>query len=135
MPAGKFRTYGSSKSGAVQFLGESNIDHTGRKETVEVLMGEAFGVTAKHISKEQRRVSRYITELTQGWELINSEDTAITIRLTETNLGSGAESVKFDTRYSDYVPEKHVEGVYRTEVTLDPGEKRQVFYKARVTYP
>jgi hypothetical protein len=44
LPKGVVRVYKADKSGAKQFIGEDNIDHTPRDEKLRVKMGEAFDV-------------------------------------------------------------------------------------------
>jgi hypothetical protein len=44
LPKGVVRVYKADKSGAKQFIGEDNIDHTPRDEKLRIKMGEAFDV-------------------------------------------------------------------------------------------
>jgi hypothetical protein len=44
LPKGVVRVYKADKSGAKQFIGEDQIDHTPRDEKVRIKMGEAFDV-------------------------------------------------------------------------------------------
>jgi hypothetical protein len=44
LPKGIVRVYKADKSGAKQFIGEDNIDHTPRDEKIRIKMGEAFDV-------------------------------------------------------------------------------------------
>ena len=46
LPKGIVRVYKADKSGAKQFIGEDNIDHTPRDEKIRIKMGEAFDVVA-----------------------------------------------------------------------------------------
>lgn len=47
LPAGTLRVYKRDTAGNAQFIGEDNIDHTPKNETVRVLLGQSFDVTAK----------------------------------------------------------------------------------------
>ncbi len=46
LPKGTMRVYKKDNSGNAQFIGEDNIDHTPKNETVRLKLGEAFDVTA-----------------------------------------------------------------------------------------
>ena len=46
LPKGILRVYKKDSQGNAQFVGEDNIDHTPKKETVRLKLGEAFDVTA-----------------------------------------------------------------------------------------
>ena len=46
LPKGVLRVYKKDSNGNAQFVGEDNIDHTPKNETVRLKLGEAFDVTA-----------------------------------------------------------------------------------------
>ena len=46
LPAGRLRLYRQEKGGAMQFVGESMVTHTPAEQTVHVVSGEAFDLTA-----------------------------------------------------------------------------------------
>jgi hypothetical protein len=46
LPKGTLRVYKKDSKGNAQFVGEDNIDHTPKNETVRLKLGEAFDVTA-----------------------------------------------------------------------------------------
>ncbi len=46
LPKGILRVYKKDSAGNAQFVGENNIDHTPKNETVRLKLGEAFDVTA-----------------------------------------------------------------------------------------
>ena len=46
LPKGILRVYKKDSQGNAQFVGEDNIDHTPKNETVRLKLGEAFDVTA-----------------------------------------------------------------------------------------
>ena len=46
LPKGVLRVYKKDKAGNAQFVGEDNIDHTPKNETVRIKLGESFDVTA-----------------------------------------------------------------------------------------
>lgn len=46
LPKGILRTYKKDNRGSVQFIGEDNIDHTAKNDTVRLNLGQSFDVTA-----------------------------------------------------------------------------------------
>jgi hypothetical protein len=46
LPKGILRVYKKDNAGNAQFVGEDNIDHTAKNETVRLKLGNAFDVTA-----------------------------------------------------------------------------------------
>ena len=132
LPAGVFRFYKSDDTGKDQFIGETRIGHSGKKQMIKAPIGKAFGVTAKHLNLQQKSISyTNLVELHQGWELINSEDKPVTLIIREHNLGAGSEVI---FTASDVEPNKIREGVYEFEVSLQPEEKRQITYHAKVIH-
>ncbi len=62
LPKGVVRVYKKDESGNAQFVGEDQIDHTPKNETIELKLGEAFDVTADKKQadfKKQPAVGRY----------------------------------------------------------------------------
>ena len=57
LPKGMVRVYKADKSGAKQFIGEDNIDHTPRDEKVRIKMGEAFDVVGDRKQTEWTAIS------------------------------------------------------------------------------
>ncbi|WP_242518178.1 MULTISPECIES: DUF4139 domain-containing protein [Thiorhodovibrio] len=52
LPAGTLRVYKRDAAGNAQFIGEDNIDHTPKNETVKVLLGQSFDLTAERKQTE-----------------------------------------------------------------------------------
>ncbi len=86
LPAGVVRVYKEDSADRVQFVGEDRIAHTPRNETMRLLLGEAFDVTADRIQTDFRKVqghsqADYIYMTSYSIELKNggSEDTEVKI--------------------------------------------------------
>ncbi len=79
LPKGTVRVYKADKSGAKQFIGEDNIDHTPRDEKVRVKMGEAFDVVGDRKQMEWKSLGVCVSE--SAWEisLRNHKDTAVDV--------------------------------------------------------
>jgi hypothetical protein len=60
LPKGRLRFYRRDTDGHLEFVGENNIDHTPKDETVRVYTGNAFDVTGErkrtnfHVDSRQR---------------------------------------------------------------------------------
>jgi hypothetical protein len=57
LPKGIVRVYKKDKSGAEQFVGEDNIDHTPKDETIRLHIGDAFDVVAERSQTDFKAVS------------------------------------------------------------------------------
>jgi len=56
LPKGVMRVYKKDSTGNAQFVGEDNIDHTPKNETVRLKLGEAFDVTADKKQTDFKRL-------------------------------------------------------------------------------
>jgi hypothetical protein len=79
LPRGTVRVYKADKSGAKQFVGEDNIDHTPRDEKIRVKMGEAFDVVGERKQTDFDALGTCQSE--SAWEisLRNHKDTAVEV--------------------------------------------------------
>jgi hypothetical protein len=83
LPKGIVRVYKADKSGAKQFIGEDNIDHTPRDERVRVKMGEAFDVVGDRKQMSWRAFGGCTSESQWEIELRNHKDTAEDVEVFE----------------------------------------------------
>ncbi len=83
LPKGTVRVYKADKSGAKQFIGEDNIDHTPRDERVRIKMGEAFDVVGDRKQMEWKALGSCVSE--SAWEisLRNHKDTETSVEVYE----------------------------------------------------
>ena len=83
LPKGVVRVYKADRSGAKQFIGEDNIDHTPRDEKIRIKMGEAFDVVGDRKQTDYKVLGTCSSE--SGWEisLRNHKDTAQEVELSE----------------------------------------------------
>ncbi|MFK5947995.1 MAG: DUF4139 domain-containing protein [Methylococcales bacterium] len=88
IPKGIVRVYKKDSHGNAQFIGEDNIDHTPKNETIRLKLGNAFDVTA---NKKQTSFSkgkhilpgRNSFETAYQIELKNAKSTAVTVTVRE----------------------------------------------------
>ncbi len=83
LPKGIVRVYKADKSGAKQFIGEDNIDHTPRDEKVRIKMGEAFDVVGDRKQMEWRAYGSCTSESAWEIELRNHKKQAAQVEVYE----------------------------------------------------
>jgi hypothetical protein len=83
LPKGVVRVYKADKSGAKQFIGEDNIDHTPRDEKIRVKMGDAFDVVGDRKQMEWKSLGTCTSESTWEIELRNHKDQAAQVEIFE----------------------------------------------------
>ena len=84
LPAGRLRLYRRDKSGAVQFAGEAEIEHTPRNEKIRFVTGDAFDITGKRI-QTNFHVSHndHFIDESFSIEVKNQKDQPVTVHLIE----------------------------------------------------
>lgn len=88
LPAGVVRVYSKDSKGNAQFVGEDEIDHTPKHETVSLKLGESFDVTAKRKQTSFRKLSGasaydYAFEAGFEMELKNAKPAPVAVRVVE----------------------------------------------------
>jgi hypothetical protein len=87
MPAGKVRVYKKDADGALQFIGEDNIDHTPRDEKVRLYIGDAFDLVGERRVMRNENISDHARRETIEVSLRNHKDTEVTIVVVEHPYG------------------------------------------------
>jgi hypothetical protein len=88
LPKGIVRVYKKDSSGAVQFVGEDRIDHTPENETVRLMLGYAFDITADRKQTDFKKLAgfgeyNYVFESSYRLELKNGKDEETLVRVVE----------------------------------------------------
>jgi hypothetical protein len=128
LPKGTLRVYKADKSGAKQFVGEDQIDHTPRDEKIRVKMGEAFDVVGDRKQTDWRVLGSCTAESSWEIELRNHKDVAVEVEDYEpiggdwTILESSIPSVKKDA------------GTFTFNVKVPARGKTKVTYRVRLRY-
>ncbi len=63
LPAGTIRVYESDSQGGTQFVGEDNISHTPKDETLRIHVGDAFDVVCERKQMDYKRLASNLYEL------------------------------------------------------------------------
>ncbi len=83
LPAGVVRVYAKDSKGAAQFVGEDQITHTAKNETIRLKLGEAFDITAERKQTSYRKLADNLIETAYRIEVRNAKDEAVTVRVVE----------------------------------------------------
>jgi hypothetical protein len=126
LPKGVVRVYKADKAGSLQFIGEDQIDHTAKDETVKVKMGEAFDVVGKRKQTDFKRISRTVTEV--GWEITlrNHKPEEVTVRVNEPVPGD------WEVLSASHKYEKVDAHTLRFDVSVPKEGEAKVTYRVRI---
>lgn len=124
LPRGIVRVYKADASGAQQFIGEDQIDHTPRDERVRIKMGEAFDVVGDRRQMEYRVLSSCTAE--SEWEVSvrNHKDTDAEVEMFEPVggdweiLSSSHTPIKLDAHTFKFVVEVPARGEVKVTYRL-----------------
>jgi hypothetical protein len=128
LPKGIVRVYKADGSGAQQFIGEDQIDHTPRDERVRIKMGEAFDVVGDRRQMEYRVISRCVSESTWEITLRNHKDERAEVQVYEPVGGD------WEILSSSHSPEKLDARTFRFTVDVPARGEVTVEYRIRVKW-
>jgi hypothetical protein len=128
LPKGTVRVYKADKSGAKQFIGEDNIDHTPRDEEIRIKMGEAFDVVGDRKQMEWNALSSCVSESSWEIELRNHKDVAERVEVFEP-IGGDWEIVQSSHKHT-----KKDAHTFTFDVEVPSRGKTKVTYRVRVKW-
>lgn len=81
LPAGSLRTFSPDNRGQLQFIGGTNINHTGKNDELEIKLGKAFDLS---IHRKQTHFSKTFSGhlVSQELRISNSRETTANLNLT-----------------------------------------------------
>lgn len=83
MPKGKVRVYKRDADGALQFIGEDEIDHTPKDEKIRVYIGDAFDLVAERKQTSMSQVSSRVQRMSYQIDLRNHRKESATVMCVE----------------------------------------------------
>jgi hypothetical protein len=98
MPKGKVRVY-KTDGEAVEFVGEDLIDHTTKKETVKLKIGEAFDIVVEETQTENRKITNKVYDRSWSITFKNRKDEDIIVDV-ERYLGNNWEVLNSSLDYN-----------------------------------
>jgi hypothetical protein len=130
LPAGKLRFYRRDDDGQLQFVGENQIDHTPRNETVRVTTGNAFDLVGER--KQTNFKSNIFNNIDESFEikLRNHKKEPVEIRVVE-HLYRWS-NWKITAKSDDFVKKDSQSIEFR--VPVKPDEERTVTYTVHYSW-
>jgi hypothetical protein len=83
LPAGTVRVYQADSKGGVQFVGEDNIQHTPKDETLKIHIGNAFDVVCERKQTDYKKLASNQFEMEYAITLRNHKDAPVTVEVRE----------------------------------------------------
>jgi hypothetical protein len=83
LPMGVVRVYKPDSDGDAVFVGEDHIEHTPKNESVDLMLGRAFDVTARGKQVSYERISDNVFENAYQIEVRNAKKEPVTVTLRE----------------------------------------------------
>jgi hypothetical protein len=83
LPAGTVRVYQADAKGGVQFVGEDNIGHTPKDESIKIHVGNAFDVVCERKQLDYKRIASNQAEMEYQISLRNHKDSAVMVEVRE----------------------------------------------------
>jgi hypothetical protein len=83
LPAGRVRVYKADVDGSLQFVGEDQIDHTPKDETLRLLLGNAFDIVGERRQTDFQQLGGDVVE--ESYEIVvrNHKDEDVEVRVLE----------------------------------------------------
>src|SRR5258708_9320505 len=81
LPKGKIRMYKADSRGSLQFVGEDEIDHTPKDETLRLYVGDSFDMVGEHKRTDFKRIGP--KEVEESFEIVvkNHRNEAATVSI------------------------------------------------------
>ena len=132
LPKGIIRVYKEDSQGALQFIGEDQIDHTPEDEDIKVFMGNAFDIAVEKRTMESKGAGSILSYGSRCQyqdievELRNHKKEDIEVKVIDTFWG-----IDIATSNSNYAQTKKDEFTYETLVPVKAGETNTLKYTVR----
>jgi hypothetical protein len=126
LPAGTVRVYQADSHGGVLFIGEDQIDHTPKDESVDLHVGNAFDIVAERKQTDYQAISNRVVELEYEITLRNHKDVPITVEVNEPIGGD------WQMLSSTYDAKKTGAFAAQFEVPVAPNASSVLRYRVRI---
>ncbi len=124
LPKGKVRVYKEDVDGSTQFIGEDQIDHTPKDESVRLYLGDAFDVVGERIQTDFKVLGKRSIQESIEITLRNHKEEEVEVRVVEHLF-----------RWSEWeITEESQEHVKRDAQTIEYSVTIPADGEAKVTY-
>ena len=131
LPKGKVRFYSQDGDRQLEFVGENQIDHTPKDETIRVLTGNSFDLTGEHrMTNNTEDGSNRIATQTFEIKVRNHKKEPVEIRVLEHATHGGNWTLTAQSQPH----EKKDATSFEFRVPLQPDEEKTVTYTIRYTW-
>jgi hypothetical protein len=128
LPKGVVRMYKKDSSGALQFVGEDQIDHTPKDETIRLKMGDAFDIVAERIQTDFKVVvSGHLFESSYKVTIRNHKEEDVVVSVVERLWGD------WELVQNSHPFVKESQSKIRFDIPVKKGQAAELIYTARVT--
>ena len=83
MPAGNVRVYQADSRGGIQFVGEDDIGHTPKDETINIKIGNAFDVVCERKQTDFQKIASGVYDVEFEITLRNHKAIPVTVEVNE----------------------------------------------------
>jgi hypothetical protein len=128
LPAGTVRVYQADSKGGVQFVGEDNIQHTPKDETLKIYIGNAFDVVCERKQTDYKKLASNQAEMEYAITLRNHKDAPVMVEVREP-VGGDWEVVN-----SNFKPEKLDATTIGFQVPVEKDGSATLTYRVRVKW-
>jgi hypothetical protein len=131
LPKGKVRFYSQDGDRQLEFVGENQIDHTPKNETIRVLVGNSFDLVGERVMKSNREdgANRVATQSFEV-KVRNRKKEAVEIRVVEHANHGGEWTLTAQSQEH----KKTDAQTFEFRVPLRPDEEKTVTYTIRYTW-
>ncbi len=131
LPKGKVRFYSQDGDRQLEFVGENQIDHTPKDETIRVLTGNSFDLTGEHrMTNNTEDGSNRVATQTFEVKVRNHKKEPVEIRVLEHATHGGNWTLTAQSQPH----EKKDATSFEFRVPLQPDEEKTVTYTIRYTW-
>ncbi len=128
LPAGRLRFYKAADDGSLLLIGEEQIDHTPREETVRLKLGDAFDVVAERARTDYHYIGHRHAESDYQIGIRNHKDAPVTAIVRERAWGD------WEIRSSSHTPERIDSRVVQFNVPVPARGETVLTYTVRVLW-
>ena len=131
LPKGKVRFYSQDADRQLEFVGENQIDHTPKDETIRVLTGNSFDLVGEHrITNENEDGANRVATQTVEIKVRNRKKEPVEIRVVEHAVRSNTWTLTAQSQPH----EKKDAQTFEFRVPLQPDEEKVITYTIRYTW-
>ena len=128
LPAGTVRVYQADVRGGIQLVGEDNISHTPKDETVTIHVGNAFDVVSERKATDIKKIANNLYEFEYEITIRNHKESDIAVEVREP-VGGDWEVLK-----SNYDPKKLDAATLGFKIPVGKNGTATLDYRVRVKW-